>query len=603
MKIIGATVGTTIPKPSFDQTDPRKGDYIKGDRSFLNIDETLAHSGRPADAKATGDAINAIQAQLDEQIVQPDWNQNDETAPDYVKNRTHYAEGSGEILFNGSVEQSPKGGARTYLSNLIINDKTYTVIYDGVQYECTAYIDEGGYLCLGALYNFDIEDYDFSVFPFSISEESAGAGNTEYYCAMSVAGAHTLVIKDGFIQKLDAKYLPDTLATKEYVDEQDFAQKTEGTFYIEGSGTTDSTAKTSTWVGTSDRITAYYDGLAIRYKIGVAGQTTTTLNINGLGAKQVYRFGTTTLTTQFPVGSIINLVYHTDLNNGCWMCNDYDANTNTYQRVYATTTNAEYPITTRYATTTGSSYYAEYGRYSTGVTLNPSTNTITATKFKGALTGNADTATKATQDADGNVISSTYAKKSDIPDNIFIAEYGTTTYQEIWDAMEAGKTVLCNYTTGGDNSSVFSLVCCHLDEIRFNGDISDGRRQVVCKEDNTWMINSLPDIMTPWLGGEVEIELYKFKLFYYANPSLQLAIKGDLSDLPNGWTGFLTVYTTSPAGSITTSILEPTSENGFTFSDIGNMESYSMAMFKTGASTKLKWYLFKSHPAAEGASF
>ena len=188
------------------------------------------------------------------------------------------------------------------------------------------------------------------------------------------------------------------------------ADKSEGTFFIEGSGTTDATAKTSTWVGTSDKITEYYDGLAIRYKIGVAGQSTTTLNINNLGAKTVYLFNTTKLTTHFPVNSIINLIYHEDLNSGCWVCNDYDANTNTYQRVYPTTTSAEYPITTRYNTTTGSSYYAEYGRYSTGVTLNPSTNTITATKFKGALTGNADTATKATQDASGNVITSTYSK-------------------------------------------------------------------------------------------------------------------------------------------------------------------------------------------------
>ena len=137
------------------------------------------------------------------------------------------------------------------------------------------------------------------------------------------------------------------------------ANKSEGAFFIEGSGTTDSTAKTSTWTGTSDRITEYYDGLTLRYKIGVAGQTTTTLNINGLGAKPIYLYNTTKLTTQFPVNSIINLIYHTGLNSGCWMCSDYDSNTNTQQRVYVTTTNTEYPITARYNTTTGSSYYAE----------------------------------------------------------------------------------------------------------------------------------------------------------------------------------------------------------------------------------------------------
>lgn len=202
------------------------------------------------------------------------------------------------------------------------------------------------------------------------------------------------------------------------------AEKSEGVVFIEGSGTTDSTAKTSTWVGTSDRITEYYDGLTIRYKIGVAGQSTVTLNINNLGAKTVYRFNTTKLTTHFPVGSIITLIYHEDLNDGCWITNDYDSNTNTYQRVYKTTGNVEYPITTRYNVTTGSSYYAEYGRYSEGVTLNPSTNTITATTFKG-------TATKATGDGDGNNIASTYAKKANAETWTFTLKDGTTVTKKV----------------------------------------------------------------------------------------------------------------------------------------------------------------------------
>ena len=40
---------------------------------------------------------------------------------------------------------------------------------------------------------------------------------------------------------------------------------------------------------------------------------------------------------------------------------------------------------------------------------------VTAPTFSGSLNGNADTATKATQDASGNVITTTYAKKSEIP--------------------------------------------------------------------------------------------------------------------------------------------------------------------------------------------
>ena len=53
-----------------------------------------------------------------------------------------------------------------------------------------------------------------------------------------------------------------------------------------------------------------------------------------------------------------------------------------------------------------------------GLTYNPSTRVLTTTTFKGALRGNAATATKATQDASGNVITSTYATKSEVTSQI-----------------------------------------------------------------------------------------------------------------------------------------------------------------------------------------
>lgn len=49
-----------------------------------------------------------------------------------------------------------------------------------------------------------------------------------------------------------------------------------------------------------------------------------------------------------------------------------------------------------------------------GLTYNPSTKVLSTTTFKGTLNGNAATATKATQDASGNVITSTYATKSEV---------------------------------------------------------------------------------------------------------------------------------------------------------------------------------------------
>lgn len=65
MKIIGATVGTTLPKPNYEQTDPTKGDYIKGDiTSAITTDTTLTQEGRVADSKVVGDKIANLQSDI-----------------------------------------------------------------------------------------------------------------------------------------------------------------------------------------------------------------------------------------------------------------------------------------------------------------------------------------------------------------------------------------------------------------------------------------------------------------------------------------------------------------------------------------------------------
>lgn len=95
--------------------------------------------------------------------------------------------------------------------------------------------------------------------------------------------------------------------------------------YIVGTGST-----AGTWLGALDGLTAYYDGLLILYKPSVAGASTTTLNINSLGAKTCYINNTTKLTTHFPANQPVLLVYSTSQNSGCWMCiDDYWTNSNT----------------------------------------------------------------------------------------------------------------------------------------------------------------------------------------------------------------------------------------------------------------------------------
>ena len=63
-----------------------------------------------------------------------------------------------------------------------------------------------------------------------------------------------------------------------------------------GTGTT-----AGKWLGELGGLNAYYDGLLILYKSPIAGgSSTTTLNINNLGAKTVYLNNTSKLTTHYP---------------------------------------------------------------------------------------------------------------------------------------------------------------------------------------------------------------------------------------------------------------------------------------------------------------
>lgn len=57
-------------------------------------------------------------------------------------------------------------------------------------------------------------------------------------------------------------------------------------------------------------------------------------------------------------------------------------------------------------------------RKAKGLIYNPADEVLTTSTFKGDLEGNADTATKATEDASGNVITSTYATKTEVTSKI-----------------------------------------------------------------------------------------------------------------------------------------------------------------------------------------
>lgn len=128
-----------------------------------------------------------------------------------------------------------------------------------------------------------------------------------------------------------------------------------GVYFLSEAGSTTA----GTWTATSSDITSLYDGMAINFEIGVAGASTTTLNINGLGAKTVYLRGTSKLTTQYAVGTIINLIYSSA--NDCWYKADYDANTRNSVGDYQKNNTKLYFVgTTSTDSATSSSYATSY---------------------------------------------------------------------------------------------------------------------------------------------------------------------------------------------------------------------------------------------------
>lgn len=96
----------------------------------------------------------------------------------------------------------------------------------------------------------------------------------------------------------------------------------------------------SQWTGTVEGTDDVYDGMAVTYKVPVAGCILgTTLNINSKGEHPVLLNASTLLSTNYPVGSILMLVYDADATasvyvsntstamTGCWKISNYDSNT------------------------------------------------------------------------------------------------------------------------------------------------------------------------------------------------------------------------------------------------------------------------------------
>lgn len=224
------------------------------------------------------------------------------------------------------------------------------------------------------------------------------------------------------------------------------------------------TSSTATLTATYDGITELYDGLAIAFKCPFSLAASTTLNLNGLGAKPVYYQANTASAGRIVGNAVQILVYETATrSDGCWK-SVYSYNADYAVRQYQTTASAEYPMLARYNTSDKTGTYDNtYTRFTKGVTLNPSKATITAS---GGFIG---TASKATADADGNDISKTYVKSvnGSTPDESGDVSVGAVTVSTLTSEIResvitAGKAFdVPAYEVGADQLQVFvdGLLC------------------------------------------------------------------------------------------------------------------------------------------------
>ena len=84
-----------------------------------------------------------VDNKIQESHVQPDWNQNDQTQPDYIKNRTHFYKDKETVTLMEeqtvsftSLEGDRLSQAASPVYIDLDADTTYIVKFDGIEYEC-----------------------------------------------------------------------------------------------------------------------------------------------------------------------------------------------------------------------------------------------------------------------------------------------------------------------------------------------------------------------------------------------------------------------------------------------------------------------------------
>lgn len=115
-RIRGNTVGTTMPRPDWNQGNPNKADFIKN-KPDLSTDPSLTFAGKAADAKVTGEALAEIRTATQTAIAS--------TTKKYVMLGDSNAAGKGWYDKVGGVKTEENDGVFAVLREML-PDATFT---------------------------------------------------------------------------------------------------------------------------------------------------------------------------------------------------------------------------------------------------------------------------------------------------------------------------------------------------------------------------------------------------------------------------------------------------------------------------------------------
>ena len=153
--------------------------------------------------------INAVQSWTKKEIKNStaDWSQNDASAVDYVKNRTHWSDGVVEEV----VLERQTVGLSDIVDCEIIVGQTYEVLWDNKAYHCVAWGNGSSVIGLGEGGFMDIDAGE--TVPFLIY-------NNKIRCKSGTTHTISITTTVENIHKLDSKYLdlPTNLATTDDVE-------------------------------------------------------------------------------------------------------------------------------------------------------------------------------------------------------------------------------------------------------------------------------------------------------------------------------------------------------------------------------------------------